>query len=213
MRLHGRVAARLAGPAVLVVALAVPAGAAASTGFHDRVFSGPVARASKLRASAASKSFRTPDGIAVEVAVSATVANPDVVAQQIVTFLGTRVHGLELGKLRVFIGIPAEISDACGGGSEVLACYSAGEHRMYIPDRDPSGGAASGFTRDYAITHEYGHHIANYRSNSPFPALNFGAKYWSSYELVCAGTDAGRYFPGNQGEHYLDDPGEGFADS
>jgi hypothetical protein len=99
------------------------------------------------------------------------------------------------------------------GVSDVLACYSAGERRMYIPDRDPGSGSSAGFTRNYAITHEYGHHIANFRSNSPFPALNFGAKYWSSHEFVCMGADRGLYFPGNQGTHYLDDPGEAFADS
>jgi hypothetical protein len=84
---------------------------------------------------------------------------------------------------------------------------------MYIPDRDPGTGSSVGFTRNYAVTHEYGHHIANFRSNAPFPALNYGAKYWSSYKFVCAGVDQGLYFPGNQGTHYLDDPGEGFADS
>ena len=145
--------------------------------------------------------------------MSQSVSNPDAVAQEIVTFLGSRVHGLELGKLRVFIGVPSEISNACGGNSDVLACYSAGERRMYIPDRDPGSGSSAGFTRNYAITHEYGHHIANFRSNAPFPALNFGAKYWSSYKFVCMGADEGRYFPGNQGTHYLDDPGEAFADS
>ena len=49
MRLHGRVAARLAGPATLVAVLAFPPGAAAASDFRDRVFSGPVARSSELR--------------------------------------------------------------------------------------------------------------------------------------------------------------------
>jgi hypothetical protein len=176
------------------------------------VFSGPVARSAKVKAAAA-KAFRAPDGTAIDVQISSAVPNPDAVAQQIVNFLGTRVHGAELSRLRVFIGLPAEISDACGGSSDVLACYSAAERRMYIPDRDPGSGRQDGFTRDYAVTHEYGHHIAHFRSNAPFPALNYGAKYWSSYEYVCAGALAGIYFPGDQGDHYLDDPGEGFADS
>jgi hypothetical protein len=213
MRSQGRVAARLAGPAALVAALAFPTGATAAPGFRDRVFSGPVARSSELRGATPAKKFLTPDGIAVEVRVSQSVSNPDAVAQEIVSFLGTRLHGSELGKLRVFIGTPSEIADACGGDSDVLACYSAGERRMYIPDRDPGAGSSAGFSRNYAITHEYGHHIANSRSNSPFPALNYGAKYWSSYKFVCVGADRGLYFPGNQGAHYLEDPGEGFADS
>jgi hypothetical protein len=212
MHSHGRVVARLAGPAMLATVLAFPTGASAASGFRDRVFSGPVARSSELRGATPAKKFLTPDGIAVEVQVSQSVSNHDAVAQEIVNFLGSRVHGLELGKLRLFIGVPSEISNACGGDSDVLACYSAAERRMYIPDRDPGSGSSVGFTRNYAITHEYGHHIANYRSNSPFPALNFGAKYWSSYKFVCSGADRGLFFPGNQGTHYLDDPGEAFAD-
>jgi hypothetical protein len=193
--------------------LAFPAGAGAASGFRDRVLRGPVARTSAVRAATPAKKFLTGDGIPVEARVSQAVANPDAVAQEIVSFLGSRVHGLELGQLRVFIGVPSEIASACGGDPEVLACYSAGERRMYIPDRDPGRGNSAGFTRNYAITHEYGHHIANFRSNAPFSALNYGAKYWSSYKFVCAGADSGLYFPGNQGAHYLDDPGEGFADS
>jgi hypothetical protein len=63
------------------------------------------------------------------------------------------------------------------------------------------------------MTHEYGHHIAAYRRNDPFLAINWGPKYWASYKRICAGVFQGRYFPGNQAAHYLDDPGEGWADS
>ena len=209
LRVVSLVALACAVPAVA----AAPAPAAPAPAFRDRVFSGPVARTSQLRGATPAKRYLTGDGIAVDVRVSSSVANPDAVAQGIVNFLGTRVHGMELARLRVFIGAPSEISTSCGGDSDVLACYSAGQRRMYIPDRDPGAGSTAGFTRDYAITHEYGHHIAAYRSNSPFPALNYGAKYWSSYKFICAGTGAGLFFPGNQGSHYLDDPGEGFADS
>jgi hypothetical protein len=54
--------------------------------------------------------------------------------------------------------------------------------------------------------------VASWRSNRPWNALDWGAKYWSSAMRVCAGVEAGRLFPGNQGRHYLRDPGEGFAD-
>src|SRR3954447_22840376 len=211
---HGRVLAPLILPASLaaLLALAGPADAAKPR-FKDRVLTGPVAHSSALRGATPARKFLTADGISVEARVSGSVANPSAVAQGIVNFLGTRVHGLELGQLRVFIGTPSEVASACGGDSDVLACYSAGERRMYIPDRDPGAGSSAGFTRNYAITHEYGHHLANYRSNAPFAALNYGAKYWSSYEFVCSGADEGRFYPGNQASHYLDDPGEGFADA
>jgi hypothetical protein len=186
--------------------------------FRDRVLGTglarhPVAHAAGVASTGPEAGYRAQDGQVVMVSVSRAVADGPAVAQRIVDFLGSRVHGLELGRLRVLIGTPTEIQSACGGDSHVLACYSAGERRMYIPDRDPSAGNRAGFTRDYAVTHEYGHHIANFRSNDPWPALDWGAKYWSSYEHVCAGVRARRLYPGNQGDHYLDDPGEGFADA
>ena len=203
--------------AVTAVALgwlaAAPSAWSAEPIFRDRVFQGSLARSAQLRGVGPETGYRAQDGQVVLVQISSTVPNGPAVAQQIVDFLGTRLHGLELGRLRMFIGTPGEIQSTCGGDERVLACYAAGERRMYVPDRDPQAGNRAGFTRDYAITHEYGHHIAAFRSNSPWPALDWGAKYWSSYKFICAGVEAGRYFPGNQGEHYLDDSGEGFADA
>ena len=200
--------------AALIAAGAAPAPApAAEPQFRDRVFKGSIARASQLRGTGPETGYAAQDGQVVMVSVSGAVPNGPAVAQQIVDFLGTRLHGLELGRLRMFVGTPGEIQSACGGDARVLACYAAGERRMYVPDRDPQAGSRAGFTRDYAVTHEYGHHIANFRSNSPWPALDWGAKYWSSYKFVCAGVEERLYYPGNQGSHYLDDPGEGFADT
>lgn len=158
--------------------------------------------------------YRAPDGRWVEITLSSSF--PDIpanraAAQSFVDFLSTRVHNYELSSLKVFIGTEAEVSGACGGGVGVLACYSRGQRRMFVPDRDPSGGGP--FTREYAVTHEYGHHIAGMRNNFPFEALNFGAKYWSSYMYVCHRARKGLLAPGNQGARYADDPGEGFADT
>jgi hypothetical protein len=63
------------------------------------------------------------------------------------------------------------------------------------------------------LTHEYGHHIANNRSNAPWPAVAWGAKRWASYENVCARRAAGTAFPGDEGANYLRNPGESFAES
>jgi hypothetical protein len=199
--------------ALAAAGLAPAAATAQAPAFRDRVLRGPVAQSAGLRGAAPETAYRAPDGQVVMVRISNSVSNGPAVAQQIVNFLGSRVHGLELGRLRIFIGTPVEIQSTCGGDERVLACYAPGERRMYVPDRDPPGGTGVGFTRDYAVTHEYGHHIGRYRSNFPWPALDWGAKYWSSYEFVCAGVQQGRYFPGDQGENYLKDPGEAFADA
>ncbi len=62
------------------------------------------------------------------------------------------------------------------------------------------------------LTHEYGHHVASWRRNDPWEALDWGPKRWASAARVCAGVARRKLFPGNQGAHYFDDPGEGFAD-
>lgn len=182
---------------------------------RDRVLRARPVTARARAASTPERAYRTGDGATVTVALSDSVnAAPgnQAAVQSYVDFLGSRLHGAELSRLHVFIGSPQEINTQCGGMPGVLACYVQGERRMYVPSQDPTAGTTP-FTREYVVTHELGHHIATYRRNDPFPALDFGPKYWSSYEHVCAGVVAGRYFPGNQGSHYLDDPGEGFADS
>ncbi len=122
-------------------------------------------------------------------------------------FLASRVHGDEIGSLAVYVGTPTEITRLCGGGEGVVACYAIDEGRMYVP-----GESVHGIPVEYPLTHEYGHHVASWRLNSPWDALDWGAKNWSSAVRVCAGVRRGLLFPGNQGAHYWDDPGEGFAD-
>ena len=182
---------------------------------RDRVLRTRPGGARARIASTPERAYRAADGTSVNVALSdsfgATPGN-EAAAQTYVDFLGTRLHSGELSRLHVFIGSPQEINTICGGEAGVLACYIGFERRMFVPSQDPTGGR-SPFTREYVVTHELGHHIASFRRNDPFPALDWGPKYWSSYKHVCAGVVDGKFFPGNQGSHYLDDPGEGFADS
>jgi hypothetical protein len=189
--------------------------APATSPVRDRVIARRSPRAHASVGVGSTHAYRTADGAVVEVQLSQSFADTEenrAGAQSFVDFLATRVHGSELGKLKMFVGTPAEVNAECGGDSGVQACYVGGERRMYVPSTDPGGGG-SPYTREYVMTHEYGHHIAAYRRNDPFSAINWGPKYWASYELICAGVFGGRYFPGDQGAHYLDDPGEGWADS
>jgi hypothetical protein len=155
----------------------------------------------------APRSYATPDGYSVAVEASSGYPVDPAADQKLVDFLATRVHGTELGDLSVYVGTPGEITQICGGDPTVVACYAIDEARMYVP-----GESVRGIPVEYPLTHEYGHHVASRRSNSPWDALDWGAKYWSSSMRICAGVRSHLLFPGNQGAHYWDDPGEGFAD-
>ncbi len=63
------------------------------------------------------------------------------------------------------------------------------------------------------VTHEYGHHLANSRSNDPWPAVDWGTKRWASYENICKRSKSGELFPGDESEHYEFNPGEDFAEN
>jgi hypothetical protein len=158
-------------------------------------------------AGSASRRYATPDGYSVAVEASSDYPVDPVADQQLVDFLASRVHGAELGDLSVYVGKPAQISQLCGGDPGVVACYAINEGRMYVP-----GESVRGIPIEYPLTHEYGHHVASRRVNTPWDALDWGAKYWSSAMRICAGVRNRQLFPGNQGAHYWDDPGEGFAD-
>jgi hypothetical protein len=185
----------------------LPAGAQLEQ-FDSTVVQSEVGAMRTARAAArAPRNYATPDGYSVAVEASSDYPMDPVADQKLVDFLASRTHGTELGDLSVYVGTPAEIVRICGGDSEVVACYAIDEARMYVP-----GEAVRGIPVEYPLTHEYGHHVASRRLNTPWDALDWGAKYWSSAMRICSGVRHHLLFPGNQGAHYWDDPGEGFAD-
>ncbi len=128
--------------------------------------------------------------------------------QSIADVLGGLVHGEEMNSLSVYVASPDELSQICGPGA--LACYAPSQGEMFISGED---GSSYGVPRDFTIAHEYGHHIANNRINAPWTALDTGAKRWATYEHVCQGTRRDQLFPGDEGTHYWQNPGEGFAET
>ena len=128
--------------------------------------------------------------------------------QSVVNVLAGLVHGPEMNTLSVYVASPGEVTDMCGQGA--LACYAPGISEMIVSGED---GSSYGVPRDFTIAHEYGHHIANNGVNSPWTALDSGAKRWATYERVCQGTRKGQLFPGDEQYHYWENPGEGFAES
>lgn len=191
-------------------ALAFP-GAAEAAGFRDRVISGTGAPAHTSQLQGETK--RWPAG---DTTIPVTIANsfkgdPNV-AGTYAAFIGTLPHGSEINSLKVTVVPAAEINSDCGGGDGdgILACYSGDDQTMVVPGDAPQDSSVS---VDYVIAHEYGHHIARHRSNAPLPAIDFGPKRWSSYELVCGRTDDGKLAPGDEGSNYAYNPGEAWAET
>jgi hypothetical protein len=218
------------GAALAALVLAAPASAATPWGldhvrmsgvavsdhvrFHDTILRHPGRVARAAAATGSDVVLRAPDGTAVTVTISNQYGqNQQTVqaAQNTVNFLAGRLHSFELGLLKVFVGRPGEIGQICGA-SEALACYAPNEQRMYVPGEPPPN---SPVPVEYIITHEYGHHIANHRKNALGSAFVLGPEYWATSQFICAGalSDPAVFFPGDEDQHYLQNPGEGWADT
>lgn len=223
-----RPAGALAGIAMILL-LTTPAGAvagrvnpAASLGvphlaqpMRDVVLGKADAAAARISASASSWRYPIRDGSDATIAVSITEACarncPVIDPQRIATFVGTLIHGEEVGLLAVQLDTEYELAFDCGPGAE--ACYYAGEDRIVIGGYEEVEG--TGDPLEYVLAHEYGHHVAAHRKlPAPFgAAVDWGTERWASLENVCQGSRRGRLFPGDEGVHYYEDPGEAFAES
>ena len=177
------------------------------TQVRDRVFDGGAPASTGLRKAAAAVSYPDGDGHSVSIRVSDSYLPDPGADQALATFLGSLLHGSEMSRLNVVVVTGPEITNSCGAGA--AACYFAGENKMVIVGESSFGGLPT----NYVIAHEYGHHIANHRKNNPWRAIDLGTKRWASYEGVCPNPMRGIYFPGNEGSHYFENPGEAFAEA
>ena len=150
---------------------------------------------------------RAATGELVRIGVSARYAKRTLVGRSWANFFAGLVHGPELARLVAYVAPPDEVEEVCGEDSD--ACYSARDNLLVFPGDTP----ASGVPVEEIAAHEYGHHIANSRSNYPWDAIDWGTKRWSTAELVCQRVRSGRAFPGDQARRYRLNPGEAFADA
>lgn len=182
---------------------------------RDVVLGKADAAAARISASASSRRYPIGDGSGATIAVGATEAcarNCSVVdPQRIADFIGTLIHGEEVSLLTVQLDTEYELAFDCGPGAE--ACYYAGEDKVVIGGYEEVD--RGGDPLEYVLAHEYGHHVAAHRRlAAPFgAAIDWGTERWASLENVCQGRRSGRLFPGNEGSHYYEDPGEAFAES
>jgi hypothetical protein len=226
-----RAAGRHVGSGVRVLvaaALAVAAAAVTGAGLHESgqprletprlgdllYATGPVSDAGARPVAdrsdilARQRRYRTAAGDILLV-VSPLYAFGEAQIQRWLEFIGSLLHGDELDDVLVYLAPPSEIPELCG--PTAAACYLPGGLPTMIvtPGEDLDGG----LTAEAILAHEYGHHVANSRPNPPWGALFYGTKRWASYVDVCAAVLAGQFFPGDGGDHYSLNPGEGFAEA
>ncbi|HSS74819.1 MAG TPA: hypothetical protein VLK53_14770 [Gaiellaceae bacterium] len=149
--------------------------------------------------------YTTPTGEAVAVNVSDSYPADDATGQSWADWFAGLVHGSELQLLHVYVATPQEVQSECGN-ADALGCY--GSNMMVVP-----GETMDGVDPKMIATHEYGHHVAFNRVNPPWQAVDSGTKRWASYANVCARTAAGSAYPGDEDAHYLQNPGEAFAET
>jgi hypothetical protein len=220
-----RDAARLApvGLAAVAAVLAAPAGARAAArepamwsvrapaGGGARPLHDVLLRSDSLalrggRAAAGSDVYRTRRNEPLRVILSPAFVPNRAAVQSFVDFMGSRLHGRELSRLTVYLAPLSEIAARCAPGA--IACYAPSLQLLIGPGENTGPGE---FTKEFAVTHEYGHHIARNRSNSPWSALQRGPKRWGTFHHVCQRVAARQLFPGDEGAQYAANPGEAWA--
>ncbi len=202
------------GPVVLSAPAAPPPVAPVIYPLRDRVLPPwePLGGSRARVAAAPGRRYRLPDGSHLRVVVSpsykATQADVERFADR---FFGTLLHGPEMERLTVRVETNPEVQRDCGA-ADVLACYSPAAETMVVPG---SAAPSGQFPQAFIIAHEYGHHIARNRLNTPWDASTFGPKHWATEEHICGGVYARRrtFFPGDEGRHYIANPGEDWAET
>ena len=191
---------------------------AGSTSTHDtavdpatsglaRSFDGPAGTARIDRAARSAFAWRggpvtASTGEVVQVFVSDAL--PAETPEKWAEFLATLTHGPELTQLRSNIASFEEVQDLCG--SRALGCYSGNE---MVSLGEP---APDGTTAEEVVRHEYGHHVAWHRLNTPWRAVDWGPKHWASSAAICSRVTRREAFPGNEGSNYAQNPGEAWAE-
>jgi hypothetical protein len=145
--------------------------------------------------------------MSVTVEVSDSYPVDQTLPQSWATFLGTLVHGPELSTLVLHLETPTEVRATCGPGA--LACYDPQDKTIHATPEDQLDAPNA----HEIVMHEYGHHIAENRSNAPWLAEDWGTKRWATYENICAKTAEGVLAPGDEGGDYAENPGEAFAEA
>jgi hypothetical protein len=147
--------------------------------------------------------YITANGASVTVRVSDGFPDGSGRGQRWAEFFSAMPHSDELSRVTVTVVTAAELATSCH--SDALGCYRPGE--ITIADE-----ILGGVTPEEVARHEYGHHVAASRLNSPWPALDWGPKRWATAAHVCGDVTTGSAHPGDEGSHYAENPAEAWAE-
>jgi hypothetical protein len=192
--------------ACVVAALSAPLAASART-VHDAVLAVPLALEVDPSVGAYGGPYTAASGAVVRVLTSPLYPKDDAVNQRWADFLDSLVHGSELASLTLVLAPPGQVQQTCGLGA--YACYNLPTSTIVASNERVGDGP----TPESVVAHEYGHHIAAQRSNTPWRAENWGTKRWATAMGVCPKVRAGTLHPGDERVYYLFNPGEAFAES
>ena len=176
---------------------------------HARVLEVPDAALTKTLQTRSAGSFvggptTASTGETVNVYVSSTLSTTLGTPQSWADFIAGLLHGLEISSLTAYIATYDEMRELCG--SHALGCYSG--NRMVS-----MGETVYGVTAAEVVRHEYGHHIALNRLNTPWQAVDWGPKHWATAIGVCRRVEQGAAFPGDGRDNYSLNPGEAWAET
>lgn len=144
------------------------------------------------------------DGEQVSIYVQNELAAADpATAQRWADMVTSLVHGPEIATIQIYVATLDVVQQTCG--VRALGCY--GSNRLIAMASDQPGVTARA-----VLTHEYGHHVAHSSDNTPWAAVDYGPKRWSTVVGVCSRTASGELAPGDEGSRYTLNPGEAFAE-
>ena len=174
---------------------------------HSRVLPRATRQLASFPSTAWGGSYTTKSGAQVTVYASSSYPTNQAANQSAADFVDSLVHGSEISSVKLYFAPPVEVGRVCGT-TEADGCYSPVTGEIVSIGEDTPWS-----TVEEVVAHEYGHHVAANRVNTPWPAISWGTKRWATYEGVCKKTTSGRAFPGDEGDHYFQNPGESFAES
>jgi hypothetical protein len=143
-------------------------------------------------------------GESVDVSVSTSYPAREDIGRHWADFFASLLHGPELGLLKAYVAPLDQVQTICG--MSAVGCY--GDDQLVLVNEP-----ALGFSPEEVARHEYGHHVALNRLNSPWAAFDWGAKRWATAANICARVQSGRAYPGDESLLYKLNPGEAFAET